>query len=47
MQKTADFRAVKNIVQSSCVELWILPMFPELKRGQQDYVIEKIVELYS
>ncbi len=33
--------------EKAAKEALSLPMFPELKREQQDYVIEKIVEFYS
>lgn len=33
--------------EKAAKEVLSLPMFPELKREQQDYVIEKVVEFYS
>lgn len=35
------------ITEKAAKEALSLPMFPELKKEQQDYVIEKIVEFYS
>ena len=35
------------ITEQSAKEALSLPMFPELKKEQQDYVIEKIIEFYS
>ena len=35
------------VTEKAAQEALSLPMFPELKREQQDYVIEKIVEFYS
>ena len=34
-------------IEKAAKEALSLPMFPELKREQQDYVIEKIEEFYS
>lgn len=35
------------LTEKACKEALSLPMFPELKKEQQDYVISKIVEFYS
>ncbi|MBO1914740.1 DegT/DnrJ/EryC1/StrS family aminotransferase, partial [Microvirga sp. 3-52] len=33
--------------EKAAKEALSLPMFPELKKDQQDYVIEKVLEFYS
>ena len=35
------------VTEKAAKEALSLPMFPELKKEQQDYVIEKILEFYS
>lgn len=35
------------VAEKACQEAVSLPMFPELKKEQQDYVIEKIAEFYT
>ncbi|WLR53240.1 DegT/DnrJ/EryC1/StrS family aminotransferase [Bacillus tianshenii] len=35
------------VTEKACQEALSLPMFPEIKREQQEYVVEKIVEFYE